>query len=120
MMKYKEYLARVEFDGEADIFHGEIINLRDVITFQGKTTDELKQAFEDSVEDYLEFRAERGEEPDKPFSGRFTINLSPELHRKIIFAVEKSGKNTEKWMTEIFEHAVNTKSGEGNTSLAAD
>jgi len=111
MMKYKEYLAYVTFDAEADIFHGEVINIRDVITFQGKSTDELKQAFKDSVEDYLEFCNEREEKPDKPFSGHFTINLSPELHRKIIFAIEKSGKNRENWITEIFEQAVSRKSG---------
>ena len=111
MMKYKEYLAHVEFDAEADIFHGEVINIRDVITFQGKTTDELKQAFKDSVEDYLEFCAERGEEPAKPFSGRFTINLPPELHREIVLTIEKSGKNMENWITETLEQAVNKKSG---------
>jgi predicted HicB family RNase H-like nuclease len=95
MMKYKKYLAHVEFDPGADIFHGEVINIRDVITFQGKSTDALKQAFKDPVDDYLEFCTERGEKPDKPFSGRFTINLLPELHRRVLFAVDKSGKNME-------------------------
>ena len=63
MMEYKGYLAQVEFDDEASLFHGEVINIRDVITFQGQSVDELRQAFEDSVEDYLEFCAERGEQP---------------------------------------------------------
>jgi predicted HicB family RNase H-like nuclease len=58
MMEYKGYIARVEFDDEANIFHGEVINLRDVITFQGTAVDELRQAFQDSVEDYLAFRLE--------------------------------------------------------------
>jgi predicted HicB family RNase H-like nuclease len=70
MMEYKGYLSRIEFDDEANIFHGEVINIRDVITFQGKSVDELRETFEDSVEDYLAFCAKRGEEPDKPFSGR--------------------------------------------------
>jgi len=54
-MEYKGYFAKVEFDDEASIFHGEIINLRDVITFEGETVEELRKAFHDSVEDYLEF-----------------------------------------------------------------
>ena len=66
MMEYKGYFAKVEFDDETDIFHGEVINLRDVVTFQGQTVDELHQAFRDSIDDYLEFCAERGEEPEKP------------------------------------------------------
>ena len=65
MMEYKGHVAKVEFDDEADLFHGEIINLRDVITFQGQAVGELRQAFQDSVEDYLAFCAARGEQPEK-------------------------------------------------------
>ena len=106
MMEYKGYWARVEFDDEANIFHGEVINIRDVITFQGKSVDELRQAFEDSVEDYLAFCAERGEEPDKPFSGRFIIRLSPEQHRKVILAAEKAGKGVETWVAEVLDQTT--------------
>ena len=101
MMQYKGYLARVEFDDEANIFHGEVINIRDVITFQGKAVEELRKAFEDSVEDYLAFCAERGEEPNWPFSGRFTIQLTPEQHRRVIIAAEKAGKNVAVWVADV-------------------
>jgi predicted HicB family RNase H-like nuclease len=106
MMEYKGYLSRIEFDDEANIFHGEVINIRDVITFQGKSVDELRKAFEDSVEDYLAFCAERGEEPDKPFSGRFTVRLSPEQHRKVLLAAEKAGKDIEVWVEEALTQAA--------------
>jgi predicted HicB family RNase H-like nuclease len=106
MMEYKGYLARVEFDDEANIFHGEVVNIRDVITFQGKTVDELRQAFEDSVEDYFAFCAERGEEPEKPFSGRFTVRLSPEQHRKVVLAAEKAGKGVDVWVAETLAQAI--------------
>jgi predicted HicB family RNase H-like nuclease len=45
MMEYKGYFAKVEFDDDDNIFHGEVINLRDVITFEGETVIELKKAF---------------------------------------------------------------------------
>jgi predicted HicB family RNase H-like nuclease len=105
-MEYKGYLAHVEFDSEANIFHGEVINIRDVITFQGKSVDELHQAFIDSVEDYLEFCQERSETPEQPFSGRFTIRLSPEQHRQVILAAEKAGKDVESWVADVLTHAV--------------
>lgn len=101
MMQYKGYLARIEFDEEANIFHGEVINIRDVITFQGKSVEELKKAFEESVEDYLEFCAERNEEPERPFSGRLTVRLSPEQHRKVILAAEKAGKKIDSWVADV-------------------
>lgn len=107
MMEYKGYLGRVKFDDEANIFHGEVINTRDVITFQGKSVEELKKAFEESVEDYLAFCLERGEEPDKPFTGRFTVRLSPDQHKKVIMAAEKAGKNVESWVTETLARAMN-------------
>jgi predicted HicB family RNase H-like nuclease len=105
-MEYKGYIAHVTFDDEFNIFHGEVINIRDVITFQGRSVDELQQALIDSVEDYLEFCADRGEEPEQPFSGLFTIRLSPEQHRRIVLAAEKAGKKIETWVTETLSHAV--------------
>lgn len=106
MIEYKGYMARVAFDDEAGIFHGEIINIRDVITFQGKSVDELRQAFEDSVEDYFDFCTQRSEEPEKPFSGRFTLHLSPEQHRKLILAAEKAGKGVDTWIAELVEQTT--------------
>lgn len=106
MMKYKGYLARTEFDEEANIFHGEVVNTRDVITFQGKSVDELWQAFRDSVEDYLAFCAERGEKPEPPFSGRFTVRLSPEQHRQVILAAEKVGESVDRWAAEALTQAA--------------
>jgi predicted HicB family RNase H-like nuclease len=106
MMKYKGYLSRITFDDDANIFHGEVINIRDVITFQGNSIDELRQALKDSVEDYLAFCAERGEKPDRPFSGRFTVRLSPEQHRKVVFAAEKAGEPPHDWVVQVIEHAT--------------
>ncbi|RIK79835.1 toxin-antitoxin system HicB family antitoxin [candidate division KSB1 bacterium] len=106
MMRYHGYLARVEYDDEAKIFHGEVINTRDVITFQGKSVEELRKAFGDSVEDYLAFCRERGEEPDKPFSGRFTVSLSPDQHKRVIMAAEKAGKNLDSWIADTLLQAA--------------
>jgi predicted HicB family RNase H-like nuclease len=100
MMEYKGYVGMVEFDDEADIFHGEIVNLRDVITFQGRSVDELRQAFEESVDDYLAWCAERGKQPDKPFSGKFVVRLDPATHRSISAAAQKAGMSLNAWVKE--------------------
>lgn len=105
-MEYKGYIAHVTYDDEFNIFHGEVINIRDVITFQGRSVAELHQALQDSVEDYLEFCQERGEAPETPFSGVFTIRLTPEQHRQIVQAAEKAGEPVETWVTETLSQAV--------------
>lgn len=74
MLNYKGYIGHVEFDDEAEIFCGEIINTHDVITFQADSVNGLKKAFIDSVENYLEFCKERSEDPEKPFSGKFNVS----------------------------------------------
>jgi predicted HicB family RNase H-like nuclease len=61
MMGYKGYEAAVEYDDEVEIFHGEVINLRDVITFQARSVSDFKKAFAGSIEDYLAFCRQRGE-----------------------------------------------------------
>lgn len=69
MMQYKGYIGKVEFDDEAGIFHGEVVNMRDVITFQGDSVSELKTAFRESIDDYFAFCEQRGETPGQAFSG---------------------------------------------------
>ena len=98
MMEYKGYFAKVEFDDEADIFHGEVINLRDVVTFQGQTVDELHKAFRDSIDDYLEFCAQRGEEPEKPYSGNFMVRVGPELYKTIALKARQEGTSLNSWV----------------------
>lgn len=92
-MEYKGYHATVEYDPDADIFHGEIVNTRAVLTFQGRSVDELKEAMKDTVEDYLDWCAERGKEPDRPYSGKFMVRVPPELHRRLSIEAAKSGKS---------------------------
>jgi predicted HicB family RNase H-like nuclease len=82
-MKYKGYTGLVELEEGSDVLFGRVIGLRDVITFQGESVAEVTQAFHDSVDDYLEFCAERGEEPEKPYSGQFVLRLPPSLHREL-------------------------------------
>lgn len=52
-MKYKGYSGHVEYNDEVKIFHGEVVSLKDVITFQGCSVEELEEAFKESVDDYL-------------------------------------------------------------------
>ena len=106
MMTYKGYIGVVDFDEEAEIFHGEVINLRDVVTFQGETVDELRKAFHDSVEDYLQFCAERGEEPEKPYAGKFVVRVEPELHKTIAIQARKNGKSLNSWVHDTLSKIV--------------
>lgn len=64
-MKYKGYVGQIQYDDQAQIFHGDVIGIQDVIIFQGRSIQDVQQAFQDSIDDYLQFCASRGQNPEK-------------------------------------------------------
>jgi len=106
MMEYKGYIARVAFDDDSGFFHGEVLNLRDVITFQGDTVKGLRRAFRESVEDYLEFCAQRNEEPERPYSGRFLLRIDPFLHKAIATRARLEDKSLNTWVRDLLADAL--------------
>lgn len=105
-MTHNGYIASVELDQEAGLFHGEVINTRDVLTFQGRTLDELQAAFADTVADYLDWCQERGKEPERPYSGNFTVRMSPELHRRIAAMAARQHKSINAFVAETLERSA--------------
>lgn len=83
MLKYKGYVGHVIYDDEGKTFHGELLGMRAVVTFQGTSVEEIESAFHGSVDDYLEWCEERNETPEKPFSGRFNLRIDPQLHAQL-------------------------------------
>ena len=106
MMEYKGYVATVEFDVDAKLFHGQVVNIRDVVTFQGTSVDELQLEFANSVEDYLEFCTLRGQEPDRPFSGKLMLRMSPELHRSVTICAAAQKISVNKWIVAQLQEAA--------------
>jgi predicted HicB family RNase H-like nuclease len=103
MLEYKGYTGHASFDDKAGLFHGEVENTRDVITFQGRSVDELETAFRESIDDYLEWCAERGKSPDKPFSGRLVLRMPPPLHRRLATEASRQGKSLNTIVLEKLE-----------------
>ena len=106
MFTYKGYTGRIEVDIEAGVLCGRVLDIKDIITFKGKTVEEARQAFQDSVDDYLKFCKELGEDPDKPFSGKLPFRTTPEHHRKIFIAATKAGKSINSWMEDVLADAA--------------
>lgn len=106
MLTYKGYTGHLEIDDEAGILFGRVLDISDVITFKGNTVEVARKAFEDSVDDYLEFCSELGQEPDKAFSGNLPFRTTPERHRKVFIAAAKAGKSMNAWMDEVLDKAA--------------
>ncbi|MGA9547904.1 MAG: type II toxin-antitoxin system HicB family antitoxin [Rhodomicrobium sp.] len=106
LLRYKDYLAAIELDPDAGLFHGEVINTRVVLTFQGRSIDELNAAFSETIADYEDWCKERGKEPERPYSGSFTLRMPPDLHRRVAEAAARSGKSLNGFIKDTLEGAI--------------
>ena len=105
-MTYKDFAARVEYSDEDACFVGHIAGIRDVVGFHGESVSELRAAFEEAVDDYLETCKRLGTEPNRPYSGQFRLRLAPELHARAAMAAETHGKSLNAWVAEAIEKSV--------------
>lgn len=105
-LTHKGYSAIVEFDSEDEIFVGRIAGLNDVVGFHGESVTELKAAFAEALDDYLETCAAIGKSPEKAYSGNVMIRVPPELHSAMARAAEVAGKSLNQWGEEVMEKAV--------------
>ena len=109
MIEYKGYIGAIDFDPEIDLFHGTVINTNDVITFYGASITELREEMQKSIEGYLEFCKEQGKAPEKPFSGEFTIQMSPEVHCQLALNAEQLHLDFNVYLQRVLEEAALTQ-----------
>ena len=106
MLKYKGYMGVVQFDDEAMIFHGEVVGLRDVITFRGKTPKEIKKEFEKSIDGYLLWCEELGQEPEHPFSGNIHLRLKADLHARLASEAKLQGISLNNYINKTLQRSI--------------
>jgi predicted HicB family RNase H-like nuclease len=105
-MTHKGYAAHIEYSDKDQCFIGHIAGMKEVVGFHGESVSELRAAFEEAVDDYLETCARLNRSPQKPYSGRLMLRIPPEIHAAVAMAAEVSGKSINQWATEKFADAV--------------
>jgi predicted HicB family RNase H-like nuclease len=119
MIEYKGYTGVFEFDRSIDAFHGRVVGLRDVVTFQGRSLEELRREMAESVEDYLDLCAEVGKDPEKPYRGEFLVRTTPEVHRAAAMNAEAAGMSLNAWLESAITTAVKEPPGSAKRSRRA-
>ncbi|MHB8828357.1 MAG: type II toxin-antitoxin system HicB family antitoxin [Syntrophales bacterium] len=105
-LKYKKYVGNVQFDADDRIFHGHILGITDVISFEGASVVELEQDFKAAIEDYFETCRKIGKEPEKPFKGAFNLRLDPSLHEMLVAGALSEGKTLNAFVKEVLQKAI--------------
>lgn len=106
---YKGYAAVINYDAECQTIRGEVININDMITFSGDSLGEIIAAFHDAMDDYLEHCAEIGREPEKPFSGKISLRITPDLHKKAAFSAKIANISLNEFLTQAIEEKTKIK-----------
>ncbi len=104
VMIYKDYIGSVHYSTDDEVFFGKIEGINDLISFEGSSVTELKAAFEEAVEDYLELCNLNGKEPEKMYKGSFNIRIRPELHKQAAQRALMEGKSLNQYVEEAIEH----------------
>jgi predicted HicB family RNase H-like nuclease len=106
MFKYGNYIAKLEVNADEGILYGRVLNISDVVVFEGATVKEAEEAFYRAVDAYIESCREQGKEPAKPFSGKLPFRTTPEIHRDIYIAATRADKSINSWMEEVLSEAA--------------
>ena len=104
ILKYKDFIATVQFSEEDETFIGHVEGIDSVVSFEGQSVDELKQAFEDAVESYLDFCQRKGiVEPQKSYTGVISVHIHPDLHRRIDITAKLMGTTPNGFIQKVVE-----------------
>jgi predicted HicB family RNase H-like nuclease len=112
-LTYKGYTGMLEVDLEAGELFGRTVGMRDLITFQGRTVEEARRSFEESIDFYLTCCEEEQKPPDRPYSGRFNVRIAPEVHRKLAILAESRGQS----LNELVGATLAVAAGESPTQV---
>jgi len=106
IMKYKSYVARIEYDEEDRIFVGHLAGIKDIVGFHGTTVTELEDAFHESVDNYITISEKTGRIAQKPYSGKLMLRVSSDIHAAVATAAQVHGKSINQWASEVLAQAT--------------
>lgn len=116
-MTYRGYTGTVEYDAGDRILHGRVIGITDIVSFEGTTVKELEADFRAGVDSYLEGCAERGVEAQRPYSGKFVLRLSPEVHRDASIAARLARTSMNNWIVEAIQMRLDAGNARRETQV---
>jgi len=105
-MTYKGYTAHIAYSAEDTCLVGHIMGINDVIGFHADSVVEIRTIFEETVDDYLQTCARLGRQPNKPYSGRVTLRIPPDLHARLAVMAEAKGESLNAWMMAALTESV--------------
>lgn len=107
-LKYKGFIGSIEAELEDNTLYGKVLGLdkQTLITYEGQTLAELKEDFENAVDDYIQHCKENNLPFHKSYSGSFNIRIPSELHAKIAMSAQEAGVSLNSYIQRILTSVV--------------
>ncbi|WP_445956255.1 type II toxin-antitoxin system HicB family antitoxin [Yeosuana sp.] len=105
-LTYKGYFGTVNFNSDDEVFYGKVFGISDLVNFEGSSVKELKESFEESIDDYLETCKELGKQPNKTFKGSFNVRVSMELHKRAAIIASQKRISLNDFVKKAIGYAV--------------
>ncbi|MBE3063974.1 MAG: type II toxin-antitoxin system HicB family antitoxin [Spirochaetes bacterium] len=91
MITCNGFAGQVDFDPDAEVFGGTVVNANVLMSFEGKTVAERRKSLRDVVDAYLADCTAAGKQHEKPYNGTIIIRVDPEIHRRL--AMKAAGRS---------------------------
>lgn len=105
-LKYKNYIGTINYSDKDEVLYGRIEGIKDIITYERKSVNELKKAFYQAVDDYLYLCSEIDKTPEKSYKGSFNVRITPELQKKVVYAAAEEGITLNKFIEESIKETL--------------
>jgi predicted HicB family RNase H-like nuclease len=101
VISYRGYHAEIKYDPSADAFHGRVLGMRDVISFYGRTPEELRHEMQAAIEGYLDWCETDGAKPEKSWTGKLTLRSDDDFRRRVLIAAAARGQSVSAWINQL-------------------
>ena len=104
VLKYKDFIAIIKYSEEDEAFIGKIEGISSVVSFEGQSVEELKTAFKDAAESYLDFCHRKGiTGMQKSYTGVTNIRIDSDLHRRAAIMAKTHGVTLNAFVKKAIE-----------------
>ena len=105
-LQYKDYIGSVEFSEKDAVFHGKVVGIKSLISFEGDSVSSITDDFHNAIDEYLAFCAEKATKPEKSFKGSFNVRIGTDLHRSAALAASARRISLNAFVEDAIRQAV--------------
>ena len=110
-LEYKGYTGSIEYSKEDDLLYGKVLGIKGLISYEGKTGQDLESDFKEAIDTYLSDCKQAGIAPEKPFKGSFNVRISPKLHQKAALLAMEDKMSLNNFVLESIRERIFRETG---------